>query len=311
VSLTSRAMRSHRTSGDAGDDSPAIHAPCVCCEGESFSGRWPGFLICRGCGLMVFDQRFDVAGLKSLYQESYFRGNEYIDYLAERVSQQRTLQQHLRVVRRHLQPGARLLEVGCAYGYFLEMIRADFPDSIGIDVSSAAIAYARERGLDAREGDLLDFTWERPFDAVCLWDTIEHLPHPDRVVQRAAESLAPGGYLMLTTGDFGALLPRLQGLRWRQIHPPTHLYYFTRPSLRALCRRVGLDVVSFTTVCVHRRLSSALLALERFHAGSPAGRTAKVLSRVLPAALLEWDVPLDLGDTLCLVARRAGPPAVP
>jgi hypothetical protein len=82
------------------------------------------------------------------------------------------------------------------------------------------------------------------------------------------------------------------------------LFYFTRPSLRALCARVGLEVERFGTVRVYRRLRSALQALERFHAQAVTGRVAKVMLRTLPHRFLDWDVPLNLGDTLFLAAHK-------
>jgi hypothetical protein len=96
----------------------------------------------------------------------------------------------------------------------------------------------------------------------------------------------------------------LQGLKWRQIHPPTHLFYFTRPSLRQLCGRVGLETVRFDSVTVHRRLRSAFRALQRLHGDSVSGRVARLGLRLLPATVLDWGIPLNLLDTLCLVARR-------
>jgi SAM-dependent methyltransferase len=253
---------------------------------------------------MTVNQSVPAADLKQYYQEDYFKGREYVDYLADKPAQQKTLRHHLRVVRRHVGSGGCLLEVGCAYGFFLELIREEYPGSLGVDVFSAGVAHARAQGLQALEGDLLSLHFDRRFDGVCLWDTIEHLPNPSKVIERSAELLEPGGHLFLTTGDFGALLPRLQGLKWRQIHPPTHLFYFTRPSFRELCGRVGLEVVRFSTVTVHRRLGSVLQSLENFYGRSLTGRVASFAARVTPRGVLNWNFPLNLGDTLCLVARK-------
>lgn len=287
------------------DKVPSRPAACPCCESARWWRRWPGFVICGDCGLMTVEGDFNVEELRRLYQEDYFQGREYIDYLADKPAQQKTLSRHLKQVRRFVPTGGRILEIGCAYGYFLELIARDYPGSVGIDVSSAAVAHARRQGLDAREGDLLEMRLSEIFDAVCLWDTIEHLDQPAEVVQRAAALLKPGGHLFLTTGDFGSLLARIQGLRWRQIHPPTHLFYFTRPALSALCQRVEMEVVQFNSVRVYRRVRSALTALDRFHSGSWSGRTARWLLRVVPKGLLDLDLPLNLGDTLNLVARKA------
>jgi SAM-dependent methyltransferase len=277
---------------------------CPCCGARDWRLQWRSFIVCRQCGVMTLSRRFDIGELRRLYGEGYFHGEEYVDYLADRPAQERTLGEHLKVVRRHVAPGGRLLEIGCAYGYFLSLARADYPDSVGIDVAAEAVAAARAAGLDARVGDALEFPFQSEFDGVCLWDTIEHLPHPDAVIECAARALKPGGHLFLTTGDFGAWLPRIQGLGWRQIHPPTHVFYFTRASLRALCSRYGLEALSFSSQRVHRRVSSMLLALERTQPAGAVGKLAAWLARRLPARVLAMDLGLDLGDTLCLVARR-------
>jgi 2-polyprenyl-3-methyl-5-hydroxy-6-metoxy-1,4-benzoquinol methylase len=205
---------------------------------------------------------------------------------------------------RYVSPGARVLEVGCAYGYFLELLRGRYPDSVGVDVSEVAVTAARDRGLDARAGDLLEVDVQGSFGAVCLWDTIEHLAAPDAVLRRATELLAPGGHVFLTTGDFGSLLARMQGLRWRQIHPPTHLFYFTRRSLARLCQRVGLKVLAFETVTVHRRLSSSLKGWEQRYPASRSARLARWLRLALPERVRDFDFPLNVGDTLFLAARK-------
>ena len=282
--------------------------PCPCCDRSEWFPRWKGFVVCRHCGLMTVNQRFPTEALIQFYQEDYFKGREYVDYVADKPAQQKTLRNHLRVVRRHVPPGGRLLEIGCAYGFFLELIQEEYRGSMGVDVFSAGVAHARAQGLQAREGDLLRLRFDELFDGVCLWDTIEHLSNPREVIQRCAELLKPGGHLLLTTGDFGAVLPRLQGLRWRQIHPPTHLFYFTRESLRELSLRAGLEVVRFSTVSVHRRLGSVFQALENFYGKSLTGRVASLALRVTPRGLLNWNFPLNLGDTLCLVARKRREP---
>jgi SAM-dependent methyltransferase len=253
---------------------------------------------------MTVDQGVPAEELKKYYQEDYFKGREYVDYLADKPAQQKTLRNHLRVVRRHVRPGGRLLEIGCAYGFFLELIQQEYPGSVGVDVSAAGIAHARALGLQAEEGDLLGLRLDQLFDGVCLWDTIEHLPNPREVIQSSTGLLKPDGHLFLTTGDFGAMLPRLQGLKWRQIHPPTHLFYFTRHSFRVLCQRVGLEVIRFSTVTVHRRLGSVFQSLENFYGRSLTGRVASFALRAAPRGILNWNFPLNLGDTLSLVARK-------
>lgn len=279
-------------------------AACECCGARDWNPRWEGFIICRGCGLMTVTESFDLESIRRHYGAGYFCGEEYIDYEGDRRIHELTLREHLRLVARFQSYRDFLLEIGAAYGFFLELARERFPNPVGVDISADAAAVARARGLDVRTGDLTEVDLPHDFDAVCLWDTVEHLTAPAEVIRQAAAHLRPGGHLYLTTGDFGSRLARWQGLKWRQIHPPTHLFYFTRRSLAALCERCGLEVVEFGTVSVYRRIRSSLDALVKFHPHTFSGRLAAALLRGCPDALLDAGFPLDLGDTLQLVARK-------
>ncbi|QDT36597.1 class I SAM-dependent methyltransferase [Stratiformator vulcanicus] len=277
---------------------------CVCCGQIDWRKRWEEFIVCQHCGVMTVQKCYSPEELTAFYQEEYFNGEEYIDYVADKPAQLKTLRDHLSVIQKYVPPGRSVLEVGCAYRFFLELLAADYPQSTGIDVSAPGIEHAARQGLDARLGDLLTMSFDKEFDAVCMWDTIEHLPNPGEYVSACAQALAPGGHLFLSTGDFNALLPRLQGRKWRQIHPLTHLYYFTRKSLSEICRRNGLDVISFGTVRVHRKLGSSLEALHRFHGQSLSGRAASLCRSVIPNFVQNFSFPLDLRDTLWLAARK-------
>ena len=253
---------------------------------------------------MTVDREMRRDELEGLYQEPYFTGGEYADYLKDKPVHLKTLAGHLRLLERYVKPPGRVLEIGSAYGFFLELLRGGYPDCLGIDVSRAAVAHARACGLNARVAAVEELDEEADYDAVCMWDTVEHLPDPESAVAKACALLKPQGYLFLTTGDFGAWLPWIQGFRWRQIHPPTHLFYFTRKSLRCLVERSGFTVVRFGTVTVYRRFGSSLETMTRLGKTPLVPRLAGIAVRCFPKTLLERGFPLNLGDTLYLVARK-------
>ena len=151
----------------------------------------------------------------------------------------------LRPVARYVtDPGSkRLFEIGSAYGFFLEVARQHFRSVEGIDISTAAAAYAKEQlGVQVAAGEFLAHRIAGPVDVVCLWDTIEHLRDPHLYIEKAAAYLRRGGALAVTTGDIGSLMARWRGERWRQIHPPTHLHYFSKLTLAQLLERYGFTI---------------------------------------------------------------------
>ena len=133
-----------------------------------------------------------------------------------------------------------------------------------------------------------------------MWDTIEHLLSPDRFVAKAAADLKPGGYIAFTTGDIGSLNARLRGRRWRMIHPPTHLHYFSAATARRLLAAHGFEVVHMSHPGATRSVRSILYILLALRMGRP--RWYEAIGR-LPLARLSFA--LNLGDIMFVIARRS------
>lgn len=100
-----------------------------------------------------------------------------------------------------LRPGARLLEIGCSDGLRLQWLREHHQiNCTGIEPSAAAVATARERGIDARQGtaDTLPFA-DGSFDIV-LFGFCLYLCDPQdlfRIASEADRVLANPGWLLI------------------------------------------------------------------------------------------------------------------
>lgn len=252
---------------------------------------------CGSCGTVFtdVDPAFDAG---AMYGAAYFEGGQTVSYPGYGASArvlEREFSRSLTVLRRWV-PAGRLLEVGAAYGIFLRVARRHFIVR-GLDVSAAAVAIARESGLDARHGDLCAKEapeLDGPFDAVVLLDTIEHLRWPLRALRRLRDVTRPGAALLLTTGDGGSVVARLCGRHWRLMTPPEHLFFFDRVTLARLLEAAGFDIV-----LIDRPWKLVPLGLI-LHRGTrrwaPAGRFAR--------RLVGAGVPLNLFDTMRVVAIR-------
>lgn len=214
---------------------------------------------CLDCGHIFARNDLSYDAIQNLYGFDYFNGDEYLDYLSEEES----LKKNYRLRNRELSPHVNLsksslLEIGCAYGFYIEESRSQFERLRGIDIARDAIAFGvKERGLNLEYADFLthDFKGEN-FDVIVMWDTIEHLPDPRQFVAKIHALLNPGGVLAFTTGDISALVPRLRGRKWRMIHPPTHLHYFNPKSVSAFLDRAGFDILSIQHNGVYRTLGN-------------------------------------------------------
>jgi SAM-dependent methyltransferase len=266
--------------------------------------RHPDLLRCKGCGHRFYREAETVDG-SVLYGHGYHDSEEYLDYAGQRETLARNFRDYLDRMARHGAAGESLLEVGCAHGFFLAEAAARFPRVHGLDVSDAAVTAARERlGVSAEVIDLCAHRPSVPYDVVCLWDTIEHLPDPRRALSCAARLLAPSGFLFLTTGDAGSVVARVRGPRWRMIHPPTHVHYFTRKGIRRLLGDLGFHTLGIASHGGRRQIGNVLHNLDRFGRSAAVRGTARRLLHGLPGSVLRRDVRINLGDVMFVAARR-------
>jgi 2-polyprenyl-3-methyl-5-hydroxy-6-metoxy-1,4-benzoquinol methylase len=201
---------------------------------------------CGACNLVFALPAAYDAGRQG-YDESYYQEGVYADYIGERSAIRKNADRTLNELERLVQ-GRTLLDVGCAAGFFLEAARARGWKVRGLDVSSYASEYARrELQLDVESSSVESMpNLSSKFDVVTLWDTIEHLHRPDLALSNIRKLMHPEGVLALSTGDYGSLLRRLTGKRWRLFTDPTHNFFFDESTLAKLLNRTGYEPVHIT-----------------------------------------------------------------
>lgn len=275
--------------------------PCLCC-GRSGppEPHFRGLLRCPDCGFVWADVRLAPEEVRALYDRNYFHDGEYRDYVAERPAIERTFHRFLAILRRHCPTGA-LFDIGCAYGFFLNLARQWYQPVAGVDVSAEAVDYAKTTfGLEVYGEEFLDLPIAPgAYDVFTCWFTIEHLTQPLAYLERVRDLLPTAGHLALLTGDIEAINARLAGPRWRQIHPPTHLSYFSRRSLSRLLDRLGFDIVHFSYAGVYRTVGLVLHALL-------ARRCRRLYEWLAPRAICRLVFYANSYDNMLVIARKRG-----
>jgi len=269
---------------------------------------------CGGCQLVYTSPRLRLESLKSIYNQSYFQSpnslvHGYDDYQKEKPSIQKTFRQRWNRIRKLSgdRPG-RLLDVGCALGYLLDIARCDGWETKGLDTSQYAVQYARETlQLDVAHSDLTHLPFpDEHFNVITLWDVIEHLPDPTRTIRECFQKLKPGGLLSIITPDQSSLCARLLGKRWVEYQKPhEHIYFFSTSNFAELLRRIGFHIEWKGTAGKHVPLG---FALERLCSYQPTVFGA--LHRLTKTFRIDSiNLKINPGDKMSLIARRpAGAP---
>lgn len=197
---------------------------CIICNKTNHDTLFQGILKCRDCSHAFADDVLTDEELFKIYSRNYFFGEEYSDYFADRRVLEKNFKARLKVLNRFIEPDRHrsLLEIGCAYGFFLSLVRNQFDSVQGIDINADGIDYAKKQlGLNVFREDFLkqDFK-NHVFDVVCLWDTIEHLRDPHLYIEKIGRHTKKGSLIALTTGDIDSLNAKARKENWRLIHPP-------------------------------------------------------------------------------------------
>ncbi len=202
---------------------------------------------CNRCDLWYTSPRLAEEAMLAAYAEdSYFEGAEgpgYSSYRAQEATLRTTFRKLLRDLAGRGIEGDRLLEVGCAYGFFLDEARSHFSYRAGTDYSAGAAAKARDFADTVYLGGLDEIPKAERFDLIACIHVIEHIYHPRPFVEQLFERLNPGGWIFLACPDMGGFWRPLMGKRWPFFKLPEHVTYFTRPTLTRLLETAGCDRV--------------------------------------------------------------------
>jgi 2-polyprenyl-3-methyl-5-hydroxy-6-metoxy-1,4-benzoquinol methylase len=143
----------------------------------------------------------------------------------------------------------RFLEIGPGKGWYLGAAAKLGWEIWAVEVNTSALSYLD--GLVSKHimpVPAEDF--ESPdgfFDVVRLWDVIEHVTSPRRVLERIFKSLRAGGLLKLSTTNFDSLSRIINGPQWIYLNGTDHIILFSPRTINLLLTSIGFENVQIST----------------------------------------------------------------
>jgi len=249
-----------------------ILTQCPLCGSGELSGlpfeywyqfeRYPGST-CRACGFAFLSVQPDRDTLNEMYDADYYEsdfrcGSEPAAGLGGEQSEKVFAEEAkaaLGLIRGLTgRSGGRLLEIGCAGGWFLKAAREEGWEARGVELSRDAADFAGQKlGVDVFCGELAEAKFPPgSFDVVYMADVLEHVAEPVAFVREVRRILAGGGHVVLCGPTSLNALSRRLGLaayslakQTRSIAlAPYHLFEYTPGTLRLLFEKGGFKVVT-------------------------------------------------------------------
>ena len=186
--------------------------------------------------------------LREVYEEGYFGqgGETGANYIRDFPQMKYNAVLRLQEISK-LRPlsGARLLDIGCAAGAFVEAAQELACNAYGIDISRFATEYGKKRGLKVFQGETPQvIAGEQNWDIVTLWHVLEHVPDPKGLLARLRSVMGSGSLLVIELPDVASLPARFLREKWKMISIPEHLWYFSENTLKRLLASCGYRTFS-------------------------------------------------------------------
>jgi len=177
-----------------------------------------------------------------------------------------------------------LLDVGCSSGVFLQSARDAGFRAQGVEPAPRAAATARASGVEVCCGTLDEARFpQHRFDAITLFEVIEHLASPLALLRECHRILKPGGIMLIGTGNTASWTVRSMGARWDYFSIARHgghVSFFSTVSMRILARRAGFRVARMETRNV-RFLDREGVSTTRYQLAKLAGELLNAPARAL------------------------------
>jgi len=155
--------------------------------------------------------------------------------------------------------GKKILDVGCALGWFLDILKKNKGISFGIDIKESFVRNAFKSGHKVLVSDFPTkiFT-NNTFDWVIFNDVFEHIEDLGKAIETTSDLLNEDGMVLILAPNSKSLIYRVSSLLarfgylnplerlWLKNYPFPHQTYFTRYNLSILMKQFGFNEIYFT-----------------------------------------------------------------
>lgn len=253
---------------------------------------------CKHCGFEYLNPR----PRQNMILEGYSAGTDE-KFVSQAAARENTFGKCLDLVEKYCPSRGRILDIGAAAGAFLYVAQKRGWQIAGCEPNRWMCKWAQTHyGIQIQPGTVFDLRENQAasFDAITLWDVLEHTPDAKAVLVECARLLKPGGLLIVNYPDIGSWIARLMGRKWVFLLS-VHLYYFTRTTIRTILDQTGFSIKELRP---HFQTLELGYIAERMKPYLPWA--FPVISRMVQSLRLQKKlVPYWIGQTL-VIARKNG-----
>ena len=228
---------------------------CPVCRGKLSVGVQAWHFTCHSC-------KYEKGNLDPVINElsPHKLVNETVRETGLRDIRVSNFQKLINVISALKPSGGKLVDVGCAHGWFVEEAMSRF-ETLGVEPDEAVFNATSARGLPVRQGYFPDALKDgEMFDVIVFNDVIEHIPDIGKVLSECYSRLNSGGLLVVnlpsSDGVFYKISRLFSGLgkfryferMWQKDLPSPHVHYFNSKNLSELLAKNSFATIKTGTL---------------------------------------------------------------
>tara|TARA_B100000131_G_C18046043_1_gene584460 strand:- start:585 stop:1235 length:651 start_codon:yes stop_codon:yes gene_type:complete len=203
---------------------------------------------CGGCKLFIKDNPLPKEALKEQLKDFLLSACWKESSLKDRME---AAEYHLNRLHKFTSPG-KLYDVGAASGFFMTAAQSQGWEVRGNDISQAAVKFAKDKfDLDIDYAFFEDIILEESsYDAVTMWNTLEHTHDPANTLMHAKAALKPGGLLYIKVPE----MPTVSLIR--SYYDPYHFFEFNVKNLSSFLSSNGFNQIDIQKLWKRTEISA-------------------------------------------------------
>lgn len=247
---------------------------CFLCKKNNFKLvyklKTKNILCCKNDGLVLAKAHKS----EKLYGKSYFDNPPFSNFLNRFYFLNKLAT--IKLATSNQKP--KILDVGCGWGDFEEVLEKEKIPYLGIDVNKEAIEICRKKGLNCHQLSLEKLlnsnhqltrnkqnsnykysnskkfdplkignwnlfgklvNWNLEFDCITLFQVIEHVKNPLPLLISAKKLLKKNGIILITTPNHDSPLRKIFGPNWSIYHESSHFVFYNKKTLKQTLELAG------------------------------------------------------------------------
>lgn len=253
---------------------------------------------CNFCGLAYVKPLPSNPEVERLYHQESISPSKY--YKENEKGDRITFKRRLRDIEKYVKKG-RVLDIGCNIGTFLKVAKDSGWKCYGIDIKNDAEKECKKAGIKFMRGTVESIRFNKEFfDVIIMNDFLEHIPNPNKVMEKVHRMTKKGGIVFIVTPDIGSKLAMILRKRWHHMKPDEHLVYFNRKTIKKFLEAHKFIVEEIKHVGRWRKIETIIEKSRSLLKNLPR------IKPLFPMWLLEKEMPFNFHDEICVIAKKKG-----